>query len=270
MMRNVTVFLAALMFSSYLAGCGRQTKALRPDAEAEPQKMTRLLKPKATPEGKEGNRPRAKAKAGPKGKVAKVVKPALEPEAARDGFSLPEDGGGRLLATMLPPHRNGPSSSGFATGPRRLPVPPSLNGPDLSLPPSLAELPRPPLGPEVKLRPRPVGGDGPLGWLRSDPSAPEARGLPDARRVRLPGRDVDRPPPLPLLGTPLTDRAPLSDPAEEISRAAALAGSVSPRSMPVPFVRLNLPDPFENRKQVRLRKPPEEELPANVGSKPPR
>jgi hypothetical protein len=52
--------------------------------------------------------------------------------------------------------------------------------------------------------------------------------------------------------------------------AAALAQQgqgAPPRTAPAPFQRVSLPDPFEHRQAVRLRKPPkEDEVPAGQGS----
>jgi hypothetical protein len=187
------------------------------------------------------------------------------------GFHLASDRGGNWLAEKLPPHRNAPPSpTGVAAEPQRRPGAANFDPPDLPLPPSSAEMLQPPLDPTARpLRPRAVPGDAPLDWNRADPVGPGARKLPEAQRVRLPRVDLDEPLPLPALGQAQPDRAPITDPTAEISRKAATAGSVPARTTPAPFIRVDLPDPFENQKVIRLRKPPAEELPKNIGSQRP-
>jgi hypothetical protein len=51
----------------------------------------------------------------------------------------------------------------------------------------------------------------------------------------------------------------LGDPTPEVSLAAVLAQPVPVRSAPAPFLRLNLPDPFEHAQAVRLRTLPAED-----------
>jgi hypothetical protein len=99
----------------------------------------------------------------------------------------------------------------------------------------------------------------PLGGYRADPPAPRRQELPAAGLLRLPAPDLNEPVPLPILARPVPDRAPLTDPTPEISRAAVLAAPVPVRTTPAPFVRLALPDPFEHAQTVRLRTPPEED-----------
>jgi hypothetical protein len=83
--------------------------------------------------------------------------------------------------------------------------------------------------------------------------------LAAGERVRLPAADLDRPAPLPFLAQAQPDRAPLTDPTGEATLKAALAAPAPERTAPAPFLRLNLPDPFEHRNAVKLRTPPEDE-----------
>jgi hypothetical protein len=170
---------------------------------------------------------------------------------------------------MLPPHRHAPPlPAGFADQPRR-PAPLRLTQQaDLPLPPNRAELPGPRLDPPTgSLRPRALPDDSSLTGHWPNPQLPERAELPDAARVRVPSARVNQPLELPLLAQALPDRALLTDPTLPISAAAALAGKVPPRTTPAPFQRVTLPDPFEHRQTVRLRKPPkEDEVPAGQGS----
>jgi hypothetical protein len=65
--------------------------------------------------------------------------------------------------------------------------------------------------------------------------------------------------PLPILGKELADRVPVSDVTREASLAVAVKVVAPPRVHPVPFVPLNLPDPFERRQTVKLSVTPEED-----------
>jgi hypothetical protein len=263
-MKYSSRLLVSLLFSGLLAqgltGCGGRTQVVSPADEAD--------------DGNNSLKDEKKGKAGAKARAKGENSPESDEEDANpsgQGFHLPGDRGGQWLADKLPPHRNAPlAPSGVAAEPQRRPGTANFDPPELPLPPNGAELPQPPLDTTSRpLRPHAMPGDGPLDWNRADPVGPRAKKLPEARRVRLPHVDVDEPLPLPALGQAQPDRAPLTNPTSDISRKAATAGSVPARTTPAPFIRTDLPDPFENQKVIRLRKPPPEELPKNIGSQPP-
>ena len=77
-------------------------------------------------------------------------------------------------------------------------------------------------------------------------------------RLDLIGLDVNTPLPIPILASPVKDRASLGDPTLEASLAAALKRLTPARDRPVPFTPLNLPDPFEHLRYGQLRNPPAE------------
>jgi hypothetical protein len=77
--------------------------------------------------------------------------------------------------------------------------------------------------------------------------------------TRVPSVDVNKPIPLPFLGQPLSDRAPVEDVTVDASNAAALSGAMPLRTQPTPFIRNNLPDPFEFRRPIGLPRTPTEE-----------
>jgi hypothetical protein len=292
MMKHSSLILVAVLS----LGCGARTTTVKPDAEPVAGKPEPRARKKVSPALVKG-RPKqgvyvAQAKRAVRGdgtageakkqpQVVQAAKPAVKENEGRvvktvankpaaDGFSLPDDQGGKLLAALLAPHRQAPRvSSGHVTRPRHLPAPRSLERPEVPLPPNLSELPRPRLdAPNSPLRPRALSGAAPLTWYRDDPQTPQRRRLPDAARVRLPSSDVREPIALPTLGRAHPDRAPLADPSVEASTAAALAGTMPARTNPAPFVRLTLPDPFEHSRTVRLRTPPKEDaVPANTGSR---
>jgi hypothetical protein len=179
----------------------------------------------------------------------------------RDGssFAFPADKGGKLLARELPPPQQVPSPE-VPVRPRSLPTfPRGFDRPDLPLPPSLSDMPRPPAGTaSVVKRPQQVL-DEPFPTGHDSLTPPETPLLPAGAGVRLPSPDATLPVPLPLLAQPQTDRASLDDPTVEASLLAALSEVPPLRVNPAPFQRLALPDPFEHRETVRLRVPLAEE-----------
>jgi hypothetical protein len=147
-----------------------------------------------------------------------------------------------------------------------------VEAPALPLPHGQPEVARLPLAkPAVKPRPSPLPEGLPLADYHDTPPPPGPQRLPAGEPVRLPSDDVNRPVPLPLLGQATPDRAPLDDPTSEASQTAALAAAMPQRTTPAPFVKLTLPDPFENRQVVRLPAvPPEETTPVTATPRPPK
>jgi hypothetical protein len=92
--------------------------------------------------------------------------------------------------------------------------------------------------------------------------------MPAGLPPRVASADVSRPPPLPLTPRPSPDRASLEDPTAEFSALQAVAAPPPARTTPAPFLRVNVPDPFENAAAVRLRTPPAEDpttdIPATI------
>jgi hypothetical protein len=170
--------------------------------------------------------------------------PPEEPPA----FRFPDDAAGKLVQKALTPGvQEAPADH---AAPRRRSSPLGVEEPPLSLPTTLALVPRLPQERfEQKLRPRLVLEetlDG-LGEVARPRSAP----MPEGERIRQPREDVTVPAPLPVLAVPLTDRAPLDDPTADASAEAALRAAMPLRQRPVPFQKTNLPDPFENRNAVK-------------------
>jgi hypothetical protein len=188
-------------------------------------------------------------------------------EEAGDGFRFPDDKGGQTLARALPPADTAPATGeSGGSGPKRLPGAAALEQPSVPLAPNQGKVPRLPAS-RTGLPPRPRPLPEVLPPAGSRPEMPQAPLLPAGDRVRLPGPDVSRPVPLPVLATPAPDRG-LDDPTADFSSAAAQAGAVPARQAPAPFIRVSLPDPFENRDAVRLREtPPEKGDPVTAAPK---
>jgi TolA-binding protein len=84
----------------------------------------------------------------------------------------------------------------------------------------------------------------------ADPTPPPRHDLLVALRLSSP--EGEQPMPLTRLGQPQSGRAALGDPTGEISLALALSEPPPAPKAPAPFLRLNLPDPFEHRHPARL------------------
>jgi hypothetical protein len=130
-------------------------------------------------------------------------------------------------------------------------------------------MPRLSAGKPQSLRPRPLPEELPFVGHKTDPLVPEVQYLHVGDRIRLPLIDVNKPIPLPILAQPVTNRAPLDDATTDASLAAALAATPPGRTSSAPFLKLNLPDPFENRLRPAA-VPPEDVAPTHTGARPAR
>jgi hypothetical protein len=83
---------------------------------------------------------------------------------------------------------------------------------------------------------------------------------PPGKLMKQPSVDVQKPTPLPVMGTYVRDRVSVADPSMEISAASILKPQKAERVVPAPFTPWNLPDPFEHAETIRLREP----LPENT------
>jgi hypothetical protein len=195
--------------------------------------------------------------------VAQRPREAQPAETALEEFRFPDDRAGRLLARLLQPQTRIAFYSADVAAPRRA-SPSAIDQPSAPLlpaqtPPVRLRLDKGP-GP---LRPGPLPGEVvPNGLI--DTRLPERIHLPAGDRVRLPSPDITSPAPLPLVGQAVTDRVSLDDPTADLSLSAALTAPAPKRTQPAPFIRLSVPDPFENRKLVQRRDEPVEEMIAPI------
>jgi len=99
----------------------------------------------------------------------------------------------------------------------------------------------------IRFTPPPLRDAAPLVDLMADPAVPQRPELPATFLVSTPSRDVNLPAELPPLAKFQLDRASLDDPTEEFSLRAAQQTAAPIRDKPAPFVKVNLPEPFERR-----------------------
>jgi hypothetical protein len=255
------VYMAALTM-----GCGRQTEATpleRPEVASArvPTPAANVQPVKPALDVAEPRVPAAEA----------VQKPDTVPAAfAQDkktgpvgeGLKQPQDKGGKLIEDLLRP--KDAALPFWVKKPRSLPATPFLEKPALPTTPFHGQPPRLAVKTGKPIRPHALPEGMPLFGKRTSPRLPADIQLPAGALVQWPSPNSDELPSLPTLAQRQLDRASLADPTAESSTAAALDGSIPLRTSPAPFVRLNLPNPFEHRETVRLRTPPPEDTtPAN-------
>ena len=95
-----------------------------------------------------------------------------------------------------------------------------------------------------------------LGMAASAPAQTKGPAMP------YPPRDAERPLSLPVVSKHEPDKAGKTDPVAEASQGMIGKFTATARPTPAPFVRLVVPDPFENRNLLRGVPPiPEEPAP---------
>jgi hypothetical protein len=219
---------------SGLAGCGKSpvqgepTIAIQSEVEASP-----------------GRREEPKSEAGSSEKSA-----ALPSGTA---FAFPPDNGGKLLAKLLPPSDLRPLNPAAPEGPQARRIPPAIEWPSAALSSGKPVPPRLPAPKSAEIHPRPLPEPLPADFARFDPTPPVRIRLPEGELTRLPAPDATRPLVLPPLAQPVLDRASLEDPTADYSARSVIGAPLRPRTTPVAFLKVNLPDPFENAETVRLR-----------------
>jgi hypothetical protein len=245
--RLILLILALACLVSLVAGCGRsRTVANDEPAPGDAQAVEPVARGQAPKEGKDDE-------------------PTDKP-----GFRFPEDRGGVLLQKVLTPEVPRSTLQERVTAPRRTPTPPSLESPTLPLPPAVPIESRLPVGarkdtlqPRLTIEETLGGGHAPV--------LPQTTTFSTSDRVRISSVDVNQPPPLPILAQPVPDRASLDDATGDASAAAVLSGTMPERANPVPFQKLTIPDPFENRLPVQLKEiPAEDPQPVVASPKPPK
>jgi len=175
------------------------------------------------------------------------------------GFRFSDDHAGKLLAKVLPPSGARPTSE-RATDPRPYLGAAQVESPSLPLPQTGNGIPRVALADHREPRPHLVMEEVFVA-AHAEALLPAVVVLEAAERVRVPSVDVNKPTPLPILAKPSSDRAPVEDVTGEASSAAVVSGAPPARTKPVPFLKLTLPDPFENRRPVAPPVTPSEEVP---------
>jgi hypothetical protein len=108
-------------------------------------------------------------------------------------------------------------------------------------------------------KPGAVSPASPLVSIHAETTSPQPMPLPTQPLIRVPAVDAHAPLTIPILAQAHKDRASLAEPAFEVSLHAAMKQFTAVRDKPIPFMPLNLPDPFEHTRYGELRNPPSED-----------
>jgi len=190
--------------------------------------------------------------------------PAGEPAAKNDpvplpdgrSFAFPDDAGGKTLSKTLTPAAPPPMPAAAPAVPKERKLPPFLDSPSPPLPDAASSPPRLGLPPIKDVRPVPLPDRVPLDLGGVVPSLPARPEIATGPLTRAEGRDVSKPADLPILSPKaVADRAPLADPTADFTAASVINPNLPLRTEPAGFVRINLPDPFENSDAARVRTP---------------
>jgi hypothetical protein len=206
------------------------------------------------------------------GKSARKDKKAVgaQSDVADDkgkGYSFPDDPGGQELAVKLPPRFRANTVEFPAAGKVARKVPAVVVNPSLLAPLTRMELPRLPQGATTSsLQPGAVPEDAPLADHTAMPELPASPALATGVPLRIDEEGMDGTIAVPPVIQPAAIAAATVDPTRDSSWKAALAGPLPPRDAAAPFVRRNLPDPFEHRRTGELRPTPAESADPVVGS----
>lgn len=230
-----STLLAALAF----AGCSQQPPAPSPEPGAVVVAPVVVDAPAPKPE----TQPVA-------------AQPAPQPVAEPPTFKFAPDLTGQALTKAVAP--GVPlklQTEKFGAEPKPRAVPAKYLDPDpaaravYSLPPVLPAKPAP-------VKPGAPAERVPLDLGARADALPVAVVLPVAPVVTERARDVNVPPPAPVLGRQNTERVPFDDPTGEVGNAVVVANSV-PVSLGVSgFLKITVPDPFELAEQVKPSVPP--------------
>lgn len=227
-----STFLAALA----LAGCSQQQAADTPPV-AEPPAV--VIVPE--PSGSMTTAPE------PKAQPAAPVQPPSPPPAFAFTPDLTGQALPRVVAPQIPVKLPGERFGGEPK-PRATPAkflnPETTARDNYALPPIL---PAKPVAANPAAPPEKV----PLNLGARTGDIPAKPVLPVAAVVTPRARDVNLPPPAPVLGRPLNDRVPLDDPTAEAGNAVVVAGAAKVPLTTSGFLKVAVPDPFELGAQVK-------------------
>ncbi len=217
-----------------VSGCGKS------DVAGDPSKLVIASEEKVEPRNG----------ADPVGKQPADKAPPLPSGGA---YQFPDDEGGKILGKILLPRPPAKLPAPPARLPTQRSLPPALSNPEVPFSPNLGIPARLPQNGLPIAKPTALPDRVLLELARSFPEVPAKLVMPEGALTNVPAPDVRQPADLPILAKPTTDRASLEDPTADYS-TASVNGAVLPlRQTTAPFVKINLPDPFENAHAAQSR-----------------
>jgi hypothetical protein len=188
----------------------------------------------------------------PVGKDAPKTIPA---PAAGNQYQFPDDEGGKILGKTLPPAAPARLPPPSPQQPIERKLPPSLSNPEVPFSNDVGPLPRLPQIHPAAPKPTPLPDRVPFEMSRIFPDLPAKLVMPEGALTKIEAPDLRRPVDLPILARPTPDRASLEDPTADYSTSSVSAAALPLRQTTAPFVKVNLPDPFENAEAAKSRTP---------------
>ena len=186
---------------------------------------------------------------------AGAPQPPAKPEPPPPTFAFPADRTGTALARVVTPDVTRPLPAervGATPKPRSVPArvlePDAAPRATYALPPTLPPKP-------TSIKPAPPPEKLPLDLGAGADGVPAKPVLPVAAVVTERARDVNLPPPAPVLGRQLNDRVGLDDPTGELGNAVVVGSAVKVQPAASGFVKVAVPDPFELGAQVKPKVP---------------
>lgn len=255
---NRTHLLIAALTAAGLTGCHQSSAP--PAVAAGPAVMAAATETTTSTDSAPETRP----------SEGEAVAPEPAPLADGGTFPFPGDAGGSALAKALPPAVPPAMPVANPVAPRDRTLPAFLKVPAPPLPDAASAPPRLALPPGKAVRPSPLADPVPLDLGGLVPDLPARAEPPVGPLTRTDRRDVSEPADLPLLSAkPVTNRAPLTDPTSEFTATSVVRDKLPLRATPADFVRIDLPDPFENAAAARPRTPVVEDPNRALGNPPP-
>ena len=191
------------------------------------------------------------------------------PLPAGGTFTFPADDGGKILGRILPPMPPAPLGPLPARTASERALPAFLAAPDASSMPATVT-PRPyPQPMRIAPRPTPLPDRVPFDLSLRELDRPEIIVLPVGGLTRIDPLDVKSPVDLPILARPTPDRAPLDDPTAEFTAKSVINANLPLRVTLALFVKVNLPDPFENAEAAKVKLTIPDDPAKALGSPPP-
>lgn len=173
--------------------------------------------------------------------------------AAGGSFAFPADEGGKILSRILPPSKPAALSPLPSKSASERPLPAFLAAPDATgTPTTLAPKPFP-QPPRTAPRPMPLNDRVPIELAQREIDRPEVVVLPVGGLTKIDALDLKKPVHLPILARPTADRASLEDPTTEFTARSILNDNLPLRVTMALFVKVNLPEPFENAEPAKVK-----------------
>ncbi|MCE9531114.1 MAG: hypothetical protein K8T89_08320 [Planctomycetes bacterium] len=218
--------------------------------------------------------PAPKAVEGPKtAEPAKsevpVAKAVEEPKAAPtgEGFRFADTDAGRLLAKLLSGSPVPPLAPLELKTQSERPLPAYIGFPDMPSAPS-ARPARYPMPARIDPKPAASAERVPFDLAEVNLPRPEKIEVPEGKPMTQTRLDIAVPLVVPMLSRYTADRASFEDPTVEFTLQSIVTDKLPLREIVATFLRINLPEPFENAGGARIQTPVAEDPNRSIGETP--